>query len=143
MVNSVPYQLNKRETKFIECPSRFLLPVKTPKLTVITNATLTSDPVKSNEDFTVVGSATLLKSVTKDASFVVEFYDSNNNPISGGGFTGNLCNPQCPTNYYQIDFTTRAPPHLPSNYSIVLAFVGNQVPHRIVTACGFASGLSG
>ncbi|CAG8743104.1 17930_t:CDS:1, partial [Dentiscutata erythropus] len=113
-------------------------------VTAITNATLTPDPVKPNETVKVVGSTKLLVDTTDEALFTVEFYDSNNEPIEGGGgFTENLCTPQCPTNYYQIDFTTKAPPKLPSNYSIVIAVSGNKVPHKVITACGFASVSSG
>ncbi|KAF0497266.1 hypothetical protein F8M41_020763 [Gigaspora margarita] len=83
--------------------------------TVISNATLTPDPVKSNETVTVT---------------------------EGGGEGVKICNPDCPTNYYPINLTTNAPPNLPSNYSIVLAITGNKVPNIVTEACGFASDLS-
>ncbi|CAG8799573.1 44919_t:CDS:1, partial [Gigaspora margarita] len=128
MVNSIPYQLNKRTTIFEDCPSKFIFPGSV-FVTVISNATLTPDPVKSNETVTVTGSATIQVNKTGDEVFTFLFYDSNLNYIEGGGGEVKLCNPDCPANYYPINLTTNAPPNLPSNYSIVLAIRGNKVPH--------------
>ncbi|CAG8503866.1 18875_t:CDS:1 [Gigaspora rosea] len=141
MVNSIPYQLNKRATIFKECPSNHILPSSV-NVTVITNATLTPDPVKSNETVTVTGSATLSVSVTKSDLFTFAFFDSNDTFIEGGGGAIEICNPDCPTNTYPLNLKVQAPPELPSNYSIILAISGNPVPNRVTKACGFASGLS-
>ncbi|CAG8743595.1 hypothetical protein C2G38_2178876 [Gigaspora rosea] len=139
MVNSIPYQLNKRATIFKECPANLLLP-NSVNVTVITNATLTPDPVKANETVTVTGSATLSVNVTKDDLFTFVFFDSNSNDTFIQGVE--ICNPDCPTNIYPLNLTVQAPIELPSNYSIILAISGNPGPNKVTKACGFASGLS-
>ncbi|KAF0561188.1 hypothetical protein F8M41_023976 [Gigaspora margarita] len=141
MVNSIPYQLNKRTTIFKECPSKFIFPDSV-NITVISNATLTPDPVKSNETVTVTGSATIQINMTGDEVFTFIFYDSNLNYIEGGGGEVKLFFSDCPTNYYPINLTTNAFFFLPSNYSIVLAITGNKVFFVVTEACGFASDLS-
>ncbi|CAG8774632.1 41260_t:CDS:1, partial [Gigaspora margarita] len=134
MVNSIPYQLNKRATIFTECPSKFILTNST-NVTVITNATLNPDPVKSNETVTVIGSATLNVNVTRGDLFSFAFFDSNDTFIEGGGGAMEICYTDCPTISIPLNLTVQAPPELPSNYSILLDISGEPVPNRVTKAC--------
>ncbi|KAF0498189.1 hypothetical protein F8M41_020585 [Gigaspora margarita] len=80
--------------------------------------------------------------MTGDELFSLSFHDSNRNFIEGGGGFTNICNPDCPTNQYQINYTTNAPPNLPSNYSIQLDISADKGPFIVDKACGVSFSLS-
>ncbi|CAG8753989.1 14535_t:CDS:1 [Dentiscutata erythropus] len=119
IVNAIPHQMIKRETKFLQCPSQYVR-----KNTVtIDQVTIDPDPPVSNQAITIKGHVNTTENIVKGDIFLFGFSDVNFK-LLGGNRTG-ICSDgktKCPTEYYVIDFSITAP-KLPDIYFIAAGIV--------------------